>query len=86
MNDEKLHERTEDKLKSEIYERIKKLYSYDCDLFYYTGVDLERIQEEFSDENKDVIRNLLDELAFCDEKLIKVDQGAFIEYIPIEIY
>ena len=82
MNNEKLHERTEDELKSEIYEKVKKLY--EPDLFYIDGVDLEEMQEEFSDINKDVIRNLLNELVFCDKKLIIVDRGIITEYIPKE--
>ena len=80
MNNEKLHERIEDNLKSEIYEKVKKLYK--PDLFYIGGVNLEEIQEEFSDINKDIIRNLLDELVFCDGKLIRIDGNTWFAYWP----
>ena len=79
---EKSHDRTEDELKSEICEKVKKLYK--PVLYYMGGVDLGKIQEEFSDINKDVILNLLNELVFYDKKLIILDRGIITEYIPKE--
>ena len=82
MNDEKLHERIEDNLKSEICERVKKLYK--PSLFYVDGVSFEEIRRGFSDINRNVICDLLNELVFCDKKLIIVDRDITTEYIPRE--
>ena len=82
MNNEKLYDRTENNLKSEIHEKVKKLYK--PILYYMGGVDLGKIQEEFFGINKDVIRNLLNELVYCDKKLTVLDRGTITDYIPKE--
>ena len=77
-----MDERTEDKLKSEIYEKVREFCKPDS--FFVKGIALEEIKGEFSDIDGDIICDLLNELVFRDEKLIILDRGIITEYIPRE--
>jgi len=77
---EKLHEKTEDKLKSEIYEIVKKLSATgESSGYVHTG----RIKRELPDIDEDTLMKLLDELVDSDKRLSILKIGSsFSFYMP----
>ena len=79
MSDEKLHERTEDELKSEICETVKELLEYELFDYVYEG----HIVEELPSIDEDTIIELLNKLVYCDDKLVKrIDMFGSPVYMP----
>jgi len=82
---EKLHGRTEDELKSEIYEVVRRL-SEDYGTLNYLNIEvsLEEVKHELPSIDEGTIIDLLNKLTFCDKKLVMIDNRYTYSYLPLK--
>ena len=78
---EKSYEKSEDELKSKIYEAVKKLSSLNEGFVGY--VHIGEIKRELPNLDDDTLTRLLDELVCPDNRLVTLEIGnSFTFYIP----
>ena len=75
----RLTKKTRDYLKSKICDVVEKLSAEDkfCDYAY-----LEQVVKKFPNINEKTLIKLLNELVFCDGKLVRIDGDSWFAYMP----